>query len=236
MPLFVKIICFWIGASMILPGICMAVVFAGVADPLLVSNIALPTVLSCWILALATPLVMSSAASKEARFTAFVLTWSAIAIFFPLCWDLPWAIFHDWVNGATAADVEKWYFWAYAVADTRFLNSDPVMVCVEYWSGIIGCIEIYFLLSFLKGHLDKAYRAFLIAGVLQFYGCTVFFGVEAQYGFANIRPDLVSYIKFFGMNGMWMVVPAISGYLLTKLLNNKSYDVNTVVRLLAGRN
>lgn len=236
MPSFVKAILAWLLISMLLPGICLALVLLDMADPYTMSNIALPTVLASWIIALLTALFWPSQdATKAMRFTAFVVTWSFIAIFFPLSWDLPWAILHEWVNGATAEDKHKWYFWAYAVADTRFLRSDPVMICVEYWSGIIGIIEIISLTHFVKGNLDKAYRFFVIAGCLQLYGCSVFFGMEYMHNFENIRPDIYSYIKFFGMNGMWITVPPIAGYLFLQLTKMPEYDSRTTVQQLFGK-
>lgn len=235
MPGFFKLQLFWLAVSMTIPGICMALVLSEAADPFLLSNIALPSVLGSWIMALLMPLLFAGNSSPQQRMTGFVLMWSCIAIVFPLGWDLPWAIFHDWVNGATAEDKWKWYFWAYAVADTRFLNSDPLMIIVEYWSGIIGIIEILFLRAFLNNRLQQAIRLFVIAGCLQFYGCTVFFVSELMNNLQNIRPDAVSYIKFFGMNGMWMVVPAISGYLLMQLLKQPGYDSQTCINGLMGK-
>lgn len=232
---FVKVQCFWLLMSMLLPALCWALVLMDSADPYTMSNIALPTVLFSWIAALATPFVWPSDASRQQRFTAFVVTWSVIAIFFPLTWDLPWAILHEWVNGATEEDKWKWYFWAYAVADTRFLKSDPVMITVEYWSGIIGIIEIYCLSQIFRNNLKKAYGLFIMAGSLAFYGCTVFFSTEAMAGFANIRPDIFSYIKFFGMNGMWVITPIIAGYMFKQLIDDPRYYSQQTLNELLGR-
>ena len=52
---------------------------------------------------------------------------------------------------------------------------------------------------------------------------------------ADIRPDALSYLKFFGLNGMWMVVPAISGYLLLQLTKDPHYDARAAGRDLLGK-
>jgi hypothetical protein len=234
-PAFFRLQLLWFAGSVGIPAVCVAIAMARAADPLLLSDIALPGLLVCWIVALLTPFAFPGGASRQARQTGFVLVWSAIAILFPLSWDLPWAVFHDWVYGATAEDTSKWYFWAYGVADTRYLRSDPLMIIVEYWSGAIGVIEIVFLRLFLLNRLSQAVRFFVAASVLQFYGCTVFFFSEIMRNLVDIRPDALSYVKFFGLNGMWMVVPAISGFALLQLLRNQDYDAEATSRQLLGR-
>lgn len=232
---FVKVQLFWLGLSIASPAICMALRLGDVIDPMVLSNVALVCVLGCWILALATPFIWPNNASQQQRFTAFIITWAVIAITFPLAWDLTWALLHGWVNGATAEDASKWYFWAYAVADTRFLRSDPLMIWIEYWSGIFAIVEIYMLRKFLKDDVQKAYKAFVVVGFMQFYGTSVFFGVEALQGFADIRPDVFSYFKFFGLNGMWMVVPALAGYMFTQLVKNADYSAADTIAQLRGK-
>jgi hypothetical protein len=121
------------------------------------------------------------------------------------------------------------------VADTLFLRSDPLMIIVEYWSGVIGVIEIVFMTLFLRNRTAAAIRFFVAAGCLQFYGCTVFFVSQIMRHLADFRPDALSYIKFFGLNGMWMVVPAISGYLLIQLTKDPHYNARTAGRALLGK-
>lgn len=235
MPRFFKLQLFWLAISVITPAGCMVLRLADAVDPLLLSNIALPSLLTCWVLALLSPVLFARGADRESRMTGFVVAWSAIAVFFPLCWDLPWAVLHEWISGATAGDAAEWYFWAYAVADTRFLRGDHLMVIVEYWSGVIGVVEIVFVVLLRRNQLSKATRVFVSASSLQFYGCTVFFLSEAVSGFPSIRPDLVSYVKFFGLNGMWVVVPALAGLVLLQLTRNPAYDARTAIgRLFSG--
>ena len=52
------------------------------------------------------------------------------------------------------------------------------------------------------------------------------FGVEIIKGFENIRPDFFSfYMKFWGLNGFWVIMPFIETYLFLSLLRNPDYDV-----------
>lgn len=235
MPGFVKVQLLWLGVSLAIPTVCMVLVLAHAADPLLLSNIALPGLLGCWVVALLTPLLWGRGADRALRLTGFVLSWSFIAVAFPLAWDLTWAMLHRWVNGAAAEDTAKWFYWAYAVADTRFLRSDPLMIIVEYWSGVIAVIEIVFVRLFLRNRLRTAVNVFALAACLQFYGCTVFFFSELMNGLADIDPTPVSYLKFFGLNGMWMVVPSLAGAALVQLLRTPGYDGRDAVDQLFGR-
>ncbi|WP_449560678.1 hypothetical protein [Mycolicibacterium mageritense] len=235
MPTFVKTQVFFLVASMVIPAVCVVAALLRVADPLLLSNIGLPAVLLCWILALLTPWVIDRTSDLNLRRTGFVLGWAAIAIVFPLSWDLPWAILHAWVNGATAFDVEKWYFWAYGVADTRYLRGDPIIVIVEYWSGAIALIELAFLTLFVRNRITSALRCFVATSCLGFYGCTIFFGSEFIRGMSDVPPDLFSYIKFAGLNAMWVVIPPIAGVLLLKLVNDPKYVPSEAIARLVGR-
>lgn len=232
MPQFVRLQLLLLVVSMVVPAACMILRLTSSLDPLLLSNVALVFLLVCWILALLTPALFSGGADRTSRRISFIAAWSAIAIFFPLAWDLPWAIFHEWVRGATADDAAQWFFWAYAVADTRFLRSDHLMIIVEYGSGVIAVLEIAFAVLLWRNRVSRAIRVFLVASSFQFYGCAVFFLSQVLDGFASIRPDFLSYLKFFGLNGMWVIFPALSGIMLVRLARDPEFDATSAIRSL----
>ncbi|WP_421840541.1 hypothetical protein [Mycobacterium sp.] len=91
------------------------------------------------------------------------------------------------------------------------------------------------LRNLLRDNVQKAYKAFVVVGFMQFYAVSVFFGVEAIKGFVDIRPDVFSYFKFFVLNGMWMVVPAIAAYLFTQLLKDPEYSAADTWARLRGK-
>jgi hypothetical protein len=235
MPTFFRLQIGLLVASVCVPGVSYALVLTGAVDPLRASDVALPTLIGLWTLALATPFVVRSDASRHERFTAFILAWLAVAIVFPLIWDLPWALVHGWVDGATAEDRVKWFFWAYAVADTRFLKSDPVMIWVEYCSGLIAFLQIYALHRLWRGDVARACDVSIGASLLAIYGCGVLFGVEVLEGMDDIRPDALSYIKFWGLNGTWVVVPPIAGFLFLELKQDPRFDARRTIARLFGR-
>jgi hypothetical protein len=216
--------------SLLLPTIGWALVLLDLGDPLLMSNIASGGLVGCWFLMMLLPFAFPCGAPKQAVYTATIIFWGVITTVFPIIWDFTWALMNGVINGATAEDKWLWYWWTYSVADTRFLRSDPLMIIVEYWSGIMGFIEGYALYRFLQGDVRKAFNISLTVGCMQFYACTAFFGTEALVGFENIRPDFFSfYVKFWGLNGFWMIMPLLSTYCYLKVLADPSYDVKAVI-------
>ena len=218
--------------SLLIPTVGWAVVLLDAGDPLLMSNIASAGLVGCWALMMLLPFVFAGSASKNAVYTATIIFWGVITTVFPIIWDFTWALMHKVVNGATAEDKWLWYWWTYSVADTRFLRSDPLMIIVEYWSGIMGFAEGYALYKFLQGDVKKSFQISVVVGCMQFYACTAFFGTEVLVGFENILPDFFSfYVKFWGLNGFWTVMPFLSGYCYWKVLQDPDYQVKQVVNV-----
>ncbi len=212
--------------SVSLPGIGFLLVLLGVTEPLATSNMTTAGLIISWILMLITPFVLSRSVPNTVKYTSIIIFWGVITVVFPIIWDFTWALCHKLVHGATADDRWLWYWWSYAVADMRFLKSDPLMIIIEFWSGILGFVHAYALYNFYKGNLRKTFYISMIAGCMQFYACSAFFGVEVLTGFVNIRPDFFSfYMKFWGLNGFWVIMPFVETYLFLSLLRNPDYDV-----------
>ncbi|WP_139334726.1 hypothetical protein [Mycobacterium colombiense] len=113
------------------------------------------------------------------------------------------------------------------------MRSDPVDDSGRIRSGIIGVVEIDFVILFLHNRTAATIRFFVAASCLQFYCRTLFFVAPLTDHLADIGPDALSYLKFFGL--MWMVVPAISGDLLLRLANDTHYDAGAAGRDLLGK-
>lgn len=222
--------------SLLIPTVGWAVVLLDAGDPMLMSNLASSGLVGCWFIMMFLPFVFPGNASKTSIYTATIIFWAVITTVFPIIWDLTWAILHKVIYGATEEDKWLWYWWTYAVADTRFLVSDPLMILVEYWSGIFGFIEGYALYCFVKGEAEKSFKISMVVGFMQFYACSIFFGTEVLADFANIRPDFVSfYVKFWGLNGFWMIMPFLSAYCYLKVLANPEYDSASEIAKLLGK-
>ena len=223
--------------SVLIPGIGFIFALLGISDPLFTSNVTTTCLIVSWILMLITPFIVTSREPTTVKFTSVIIFWGVITVVFPIIWDFTWALFHKLVHGATANDRWLWYWWSYSVADTRFLKSDPLMIIIEFWSGILGFVHAYAMYRFFKGDIRQAFHIALTAGCMQFYACSAFFGVEALKGFENIEPDFFSfYMKFWGLNGFWVIMPFIDTYLFLRLMNDPDYDVTeTLNKYFLGR-
>jgi hypothetical protein len=223
---FIRVQCIIGIISVAIPGIGFFLAFLGITDPLITSNVTTGSLIVCWFLMLTAPFILPGSAPITVKFTSIIIFWGLITVIFPIIWDFTWALCHKLVNGATADDPWLWYWWSYAVADTRFLRSDPLMIIVEFWSGILGFVHAYALYVFFKGNIKRAFYIALTAGCMQFYACSAFFGVEVINGFENIEPDFFSfYMKFWGLNGFWVIMPFIQTYFFLRLMRDPEYDV-----------
>jgi hypothetical protein len=230
-PSFVRVQISLLALSIVVPAACNALVLLGSVDPLVASNISGATLVVSWVGLVITPLVLGSGARTAVRLSALLVAWGFVSVWGPVVWDFTWFLLHRTVAGATAADRWLWYWWMYAVADTRFLRADPLMVVLECGSGLLGFAQAYALASFWNGKVRRAFYVSTLAGALGFYGTVVFFAVEALQGFRNITPDFFSfYVKWWGMNGLWLVMPIVAPFAYARLLREPGYDAATVLR------
>ena len=109
------------------------------------------------------------------------------------------------------------------------------MIWVEYCSGLIAFVQTYALACLWRGDVARAWDVTTGASLLAMYGCGVFFGVEVLEGMDDIRPDVLSQVKFWGLNGMWVIVPPIASVLLLELKRDPRYDARVVIARLFGR-
>jgi len=231
MPFFVQGQYFFFAISILLPTVCYGLVIAGFGEPHLMSYIAASAMVICWLAIVTAPLVFPGGAAKSVRLTALIFFWGLITVWAPVMWDFTWFLVHRLVDGATANDHWLWYWWMYAVADTRFLRSDPLMLMLEAWSGVLGFVQAYALVQLYKGRLRTAFFVSTVANVVQFYGTSVFFGHEVLLDFRNIQPNFFNfYVKWWGMNGFWLIMPWVTTYAYVQLLKESSYASRAVIR------
>lgn len=237
MPFFVRGQFFFFALSILLPTVCYGLVILGAGDPHVMSHVAASAMVVCWLAIVTAPVLLSGGATRAERLTAVIFFWSLITVWAPVMWDFTWFLVHRVVDGATAEDRWLWYWWMYGAADTRFLRSDPLMVVLEAWSGILGFVHAYALVQFSRGRVPAAFFVATVANAVQFYGTSVFFGHEALLGFRNIDPSFFSfYVTWWGMNGFWLIMPWVTTYAYAQLLKDQAYDARAAVRrVIFGR-
>jgi cholestenol delta-isomerase len=147
---------------------------------------------------------------RTSRLLDLLLVWTTASAVAQLCWELPFAVLHRWLDGATAADRWAWLWWAYGVADSRYVIADPFVVCMEGFTAAVGGpIELWCIVQMSKGRYREAALATILVGATQWYGTVLYFGIEAFTGFAHVNTAsfLDWGLKFFALNALWLVLP-----------------------------
>ncbi len=208
--------------GMLTPMVAFVLVMMGQADPYAASDVAGFGPLLGILGTIAVPFLplKDRGATPKARIIDLLLLWTWASVFAQLGWELPFVLLSPWVKGATAADHHFFLFWAYGIADQRYLIADPFTVCMEGVTSIVGGpLQLYMLSCFKRGLWRKAAILGIIVSATQFYGTILFFGIEALEHFRHVGPGLVNIlVKFVGLNAIWLVLPPICVYVYAKAL------------------
>lgn len=144
------------------------------------------------------------------RLSEFAYVWLFTSGMAQTFWELPW-FFLDltgWVQGAGAGDHWLWPWWAYGVADTRYIRSDPAIAGIEFCAGMVGPLELYACWLFKKGRREAANWWALLLGVGLSWGAIIFFVAEIHVGFRNIADGAYGFwVKWIGLNLPWALAP-----------------------------
>lgn len=193
----------------------------GVVDPHVGSYVMVVGVCLGFVLMLAGPWVGGDATPRQ-RLTDTLVLWTLMSAGAQLGWELPFSLLHRQLVGVTEHDTWAWLFWAYGVADSRYLIADPFVVVMEGFTSLVGGpIELYTVWLVSKGHLRAAARWAVLVGATQWYGDILYFGVEAFTGFAHINFDVFFdwALKFAFLNGIWLVMPVVQVWAALRVLD-----------------
>jgi hypothetical protein len=150
--------------------------------------------------------------SRRARLTDMLVLWTICSTAAQLGWELPFALMSSWLVGVTEHDTWAWLWWAYGVADTRYLIADPFVVVMEGFTSMVGGpLEIWTLLLVSRGQLRKAALVGLCVAATQWYGTVLYFGIELYEGLAHINTAnfFDFWLKFLILNALWLVMPLV---------------------------
>lgn len=208
-----------------LPGpILWGLVAAGRVDPHLASYVMVVGVCAGFVTVLAAPWLdvgPGRDASPQARLTDMLILWTLASTCAQLGWELPFSLLSSRLVGVTEHDTWAWLFWAYGVADTRYLTADPFTVIMEGFTSMVGGpLEIYTVLLVLRGELRRAAILGLVIAATQWYGCVLYFGIEAFAGFPHVAFDVFWDwgLKFLFLNALWLVMPLVQGWAALQVL------------------
>ncbi len=143
-----------------------------------------------------------------------------------LGWELPFVVLSHWLKGATEHDKWACLFWAYGTADKRYLSADPGIVGIEsLTSFIVAPMVVYVLVLLHRKQTQRAYLFLIVASACQLYGAVLYFLEEAFRGFTSFTNEPIGlWIKVVGLNGIWLVMPAVMLYKLIPAVLNKRQE------------
>jgi hypothetical protein len=158
------------------------------------------------------------------RIQSTCFLWFGVTYTTHLTWELWWLLLHDRIVASPDAP------WAYAWwmyidgGDGRYATADPTLVTQEILSvvnGIVGLTALW-LWWRSKGRSPAAPLLFMATAVVHLYSTAVYFGSELFDGYPNVDTDsfVDFWIKFWLLNGLWLVVPWLVLYWGWRTLQN----------------
>jgi len=224
-----------IAASMLAVPVAFALLLMG-GDPRMLGDGAATVVLVSLYTIMATPLLASRfGKTPSERLDRMLTIWMWASGITHLTWELSWCFANVWLDthygplvagGLTPEAVEAIYaqcqndpvgwIWAtYGAADGRYLNSDSFIVPMEWVTAVIGGpMTGYALWLTAKKHLRKAAAWILIVSVMELYGTVLYYTTEVfnDFQFVDTSSFYNLWVRFIGLNSIWVVFPSLSIY------------------------
>ncbi len=208
--------------GMLTPVGAFALVMLNLVDPHPASDVAALGPLIGILGTIATPFLplAGRGMARRDRIIDLLVLWTWASVFAQFGWELPFVLLSPWLKGATAADHHFFLFWAYGVADQRYLIADPFTVCMEGVTSIVGGpLQLLGLWWWKHGKWRQAAALGIVVSATQFYGTVLFFGIEALEHFQHVGSGLFGIcIKFVGLNIIWGLMPPLCVYIYAKAL------------------
>lgn len=197
------------------------------------SNAMVLVVVGCFVTALALPwlpLPDQRARTRLQRLSAMVIVWVFIALIPRFIWELPWLLLFDQIRDG----VQKGSLWTYMWSpillggDARYLNGDPLIVCLEWVAMFVGLFEAYALVQFFRN--GKRFTSFqlslIMAGmIVEVTLPAVYFGVEIANNLKSMSSPAEMWIKFVLINVLWCTMPLVTYFWGVRRLTHDDLDV-----------
>lgn len=212
-----------------IPGpVLWGLVIAGAVDPFLASYVMVVGVCVGFVMVLVGPwLDTGQPTTPQERMLDMLLLWTICSTCAQLGWELPFSLLSGWLVGVTEHDTWAWLFWAYGVADARYLIADPFTVVMEGFTSMVGGpLEIVTIWLMLRRRLREAALLGLGVAVTQWYGCVLYFGIEAYAGFVHVNFSVFWdwALKFAFLNALWLIMPMVQAWAALQVLQERGSE------------
>ena len=193
------------------------------ADPVISSNIASTILIISLLTLLLSPCFSSNEGNRTIaeKLTAICSIWLLVSGIAHVTWELSWCFVHPYLHNVTAEDTWAWIWWAYGIADRRYLVSEPSTVILEWVTATVGGpLTLYAAYLQRKNTMQKASIFILIASLMDLYGAFLYFGTEILDGFYYIDTEqfVNFWIKFLGLNSLWVFFSILCIYIAINTL------------------
>ncbi|OMC12075.1 hypothetical protein A5735_14130 [Mycolicibacter heraklionensis] len=175
-------------------------------------------VVGCFVTALLLPWVPRGdqrSRTRAQRLGAMVIVWVFIALIPRFIWELPWLLFFDRI----VEGVERGALWTYMWSpillggDARYLNGDPLIVCMEWIALFVGLFETYALFQFFRNgkRFTSNQLSLIMAGmIVEVTLPAVYFGVEIANNLQSMSSPVEMWVKFVLINVLWCTMPLVT--------------------------
>jgi len=143
----------------------------------------------------------------------FAWLWFFANAGFQFIWELPWVLLKETLmyGNVTEADKWLWPWWAYGVADTRYLMHHDLTLSISVMDGSVAGLEVFTVYLYFKGYRVHAAWLALILGACLSWGQFFFYTGEFYNGFANIEDGWFgAWVKYGLLNIPWCIYPFVT--------------------------
>ncbi len=134
-------------------------------------------------------------------------------MFTNLLWEAPWFILkeHFFTGEIGAGDLWAYPWWAYGVADTRYLTQNDLIVAVTSMDAAAALMELCVIFLCLKGYRAFACVMGSLIATCMLWGQYYFFVSEIYNNFRSVGDGQFGFfIKFWGLSLWWLFIPAFA--------------------------
>lgn len=128
-------------------------------------------------------------------------------------WEMPWFLLKDTLRTGmiTMSDTAYWPWWAYGVADTRYLTKNDLVLAISAMDGAVALMEVAAIYLYVKGYRLLVAWIALILGSCMGWGQYYFYVGEIYNHFSGIEDGWFGlYIKYWLMGFPWLVFPIVA--------------------------
>lgn len=205
---------------------------AGVPQPI-ASSMMTVVVVGCFATALILPWLRVGDRrdwTRADRLGAMVIVWVFIALIPRFIWELPWLLFFDQIVEGVKNGSLWTYMWSPILlgGDARYLNGDPLIVCMEWIALFVGIFEAYALFQFFRNgrRFTSTQLSLIMAGmIVEVTLPAVYFGTEIANSLESMSSPLEMWVKFVLINVLWCTMPLLTYFWGVRRLVTNNLEV-----------